>query len=130
MDHKLRKLAPDDVLLDALIRTAEAMRPGDNLVLDFQQTAAFISEVIDKDNAEPKAVRPRLFFFDNANKAYLNPAAVALIIFDNQGNAVVSTVSGAGMIKIEALQWQFMQEQFREAFEILVVKSTGGLVSA
>ena len=128
MDHHPGTIAREDVLLDHLLRLSQQMKSGDRLVLSMEQVNEVIACVAEADNA-PAAPRPPLFYFEKPANFYLNPRAVAFIGFDKDGQALVQTVNGA-LIRVEALQWQLMQQDFREGFQILTVRSTGGLVSA
>lgn len=121
-------------IMDALERSYKELKKGEHIIVSQTLARDLLNEISEvyTENAELSALppsKPRMLYMEKPINAYINPGAIALIVFDPQGNAGIQTVNGA-LIQVEALQWQMMREKFHESVDLVVVKSTQGLVSA
>lgn len=109
------------------------MDPANRVVLNRDQVVALLAEIEEEmefEENEPAAgPRAQFFHVKNPVEVYFQPAAIALVIVNNKGDAMLSLVNG-GNIAVEALQWQIMKKSFEAAVEVEEITSTSGLVKA
>ena len=91
----------------------------DELLGELSEVAKHHQDVLDEEPCAAKNMKPVFFLLPGG--VYLQPAAIAIVMKDQHGNAQIATVNN-GIINIEALQWQLMQDDFREAIDLKVIK--------
>lgn len=136
MDHELEFIDDLQDISDSIAKAVKAAAAGDRIVMSKEQAETMLQsfnelwdDVAAHDNAA--AARKPLFLHvkTNSQDAYLQPATIAIVAVDHQGNAVLNMVNGSNLV-IEALQWQIMKKYFHEGVDLVEVPSTGGLVKA
>lgn len=135
MDYELGLFDELQDISDSLAKAVEKAGDGDRIVMSKGQAETLLNlfnelwdEVAERLSNTPS--KP-MFLHVKTNKqdAYLQPAAIAIVAVDHQGNAVLNMVNGSNLA-IEALQWQIMKKYFHDGIDLVEVPSTGGLVKA
>ena len=93
----------------------------DELLGELSEVAKRHQNFLDEEPCAAKNMKPVFFLLPGG--VYLQPAAIAIVMKDQHGNAQIATVNN-GIINIEALQWQLMQDDFREAIDLKVIKDS------